>query len=152
MELWGPLPARGGQPRRGGRAANPIQPVISVTMRSRRPVDSEGMREFKGIDLSLLTDPQLLELLKRVEVEIAMRRASSRRLASERGRILEDAAPRFRNPDNPAETWSGRGARPEWVEIALAQGHRLEDLRSQDDRPVVQHPGRGASRGRSGRD
>jgi hypothetical protein len=113
--------------------------VIWVTQRFRRRVEVEVMSEFKGVDLSQLTDPQLLELLKRVEVEIAMRRASARRLASDRGRILEDCAPRFRNPENPAETWSGRGSRPEWVEIALGSGHRLEDLRSTDDHPV-EHP------------
>lgn len=104
------------------------------------------MSEFKGVDLSLLTDPQILELLKRVEVEIATRRASARRLASNRGRFFEDAAPRFRNPENPSETWSGRGNRPEWVERALASGHRLENLRSTDDRPVAQTRSRAESR------
>jgi hypothetical protein len=104
------------------------------------------MSELKGVDLFLLTDPQLLELLKRVEVEIAMRRASARRLASDRGRILEDAAPRFRNPENPSETWSGRNAQPEWVEKALASGQRLEDLRATDDRPVQQIRGPAAAR------
>jgi hypothetical protein len=120
--------------------------VIGVTQRSRRSVEVEVMSEFKGVDLSQLTDPQLLELLKRTEVEISMRRASARRLASDRGRIMEDAPPRFRNPENPAETWSGRGSRPAWVEIALGSGHRLEDLRSIDDHPVEHAQGRDGSR------
>src|SRR4051794_12275797 len=29
-------------------------------------------------------------------------------------------APKYRNPDNPAETWTGRGRQPRWVQAALA--------------------------------
>ena len=36
--------------------------------------------------------------------------------------------PKFRNPDNPDETWSGRGRQPEWVQAALAGGETLSDL------------------------
>ncbi|MBV9483554.1 MAG: H-NS histone family protein [Acidobacteria bacterium] len=31
-------------------------------------------------------------------------------------------------PDNPAESWSGRGHRPRWLEAQLAAGKTLEDL------------------------
>ena len=37
-------------------------------------------------------------------------------------------APKYRNPDNPSETWSGRGHRPKWVQMALAHDRKLEDL------------------------
>lgn len=33
------------------------------------------------------------------------------------------------NPENPDETWSGRGRRPRWVNDALAAGRTLEDLK-----------------------
>lgn len=36
--------------------------------------------------------------------------------------------PKFRHPENPALTWSGRGRRPNWVTAALEQGRTLEDL------------------------
>lgn len=36
--------------------------------------------------------------------------------------------PKFRNPDNPDETWSGRGRQPKWVQAALAGGETLADL------------------------
>lgn len=35
---------------------------------------------------------------------------------------------KYRNPDNAAETWAGRGRKPKWVEEKLAQGRTLEDL------------------------
>lgn len=34
----------------------------------------------------------------------------------------------YRNPENPAQTWSGRGRRPRWVSDALTAGRTLEDL------------------------
>lgn len=37
--------------------------------------------------------------------------------------------PKFVNPDNPAETWSGRGRKPRWFESALEAGKSVDDLR-----------------------
>lgn len=39
------------------------------------------------------------------------------------------AAPKYANPDDPAQTWTGRGRRPRWVEAALAKGKALDDLK-----------------------
>lgn len=36
--------------------------------------------------------------------------------------------PKYRNPDNPAQTWSGLGRRPQWVKDAEAAGTPLEKL------------------------
>jgi DNA-binding protein H-NS len=36
--------------------------------------------------------------------------------------------PKFANPDEPREVWSGRGKRPKWVIEKLASGLTLEDL------------------------
>ena len=38
-------------------------------------------------------------------------------------------APKYRNPDNPAETWSGRGKQPRWMALAIANGRSLEDFK-----------------------
>lgn len=35
---------------------------------------------------------------------------------------------KYRNPENPDQTWSGRGRRPGWVNEALANGRALMDL------------------------
>ncbi|HJU25284.1 MAG TPA: H-NS histone family protein [Rhodanobacteraceae bacterium] len=37
-------------------------------------------------------------------------------------------APKFRNPANPSETWSGRGKRPRWFLAALKSGKKDKDL------------------------
>jgi DNA-binding protein H-NS len=36
--------------------------------------------------------------------------------------------PKFANPDDPSQVWSGRGKRPQWVTEKLASGLTLEDL------------------------
>ena len=38
------------------------------------------------------------------------------------------AVQKYRNPDNPSETWAGRGRPPKWVQAALESGQSLEDL------------------------
>ncbi|MFC5738910.1 H-NS family nucleoid-associated regulatory protein [Sinirhodobacter huangdaonensis] len=43
-------------------------------------------------------------------------------------KLRKAVAPKYANPENPAETWTGRGRKPKWVEAALAAGKSLEDL------------------------
>jgi DNA-binding protein H-NS len=36
--------------------------------------------------------------------------------------------PKFQNPSDPGETWSGRGKRPRWLVAALKAGSKIEDF------------------------
>lgn len=36
--------------------------------------------------------------------------------------------PKYRNPTNPAETWSGHGRKPRWAQEAIESGKSLQDL------------------------
>lgn len=36
--------------------------------------------------------------------------------------------PKYRNPWNPVETWTGRGRKPKWVVEALDEGHEMEEF------------------------
>ena len=38
-------------------------------------------------------------------------------------------APKYRNPENPSETWAGRGLKPRWLTAALESGKKLDDFR-----------------------
>ena len=44
------------------------------------------------------------------------------------GAETSSRAARYVNPENPEETWSGRGRRPRWVNDALTSGRSLDDL------------------------
>jgi DNA-binding protein H-NS len=37
-------------------------------------------------------------------------------------------APKYRNPENPVETWAGRGLKPRWLSAALKAGKKIEDF------------------------
>jgi DNA-binding protein H-NS len=81
--------------------------------------------------------------------EVLARRVESKKLAIERqlaelGRRFGGSAhdipqarpyppvrPKFRNPEEASETWSGRGKQPLWVVELLARGGSLEDCRIQ---------------------
>lgn len=61
-----------------------------------------------------------------------------RRLARLDGRILNKqqkvrrpypkVLPKYRNPERPSETWSGRGRQPRWVGTQLRSGMKVDDL------------------------
>ncbi len=108
------------------------------------------------MDLSTLNIDQLKDLLKKVPAELkrrteeatsAARDAAIEKLkliAREHGYSLEEltgtkktrkssgvrkpVAPKYANPSNPSETWTGRGRKPLWVQAALDQGKSLESL------------------------
>ena len=56
----------------------------------------------------------------------AQERPGSRRKAGRKPKAK--SAPKFRNPENPDQTWSGRGRRPEWYKSAMAAGKTDKDL------------------------
>jgi DNA-binding protein H-NS len=37
--------------------------------------------------------------------------------------------PKFRNPEQPSETWTGRGKQPRWLTAQLKSGKPIEDFR-----------------------
>lgn len=40
----------------------------------------------------------------------------------------QSAQAKYANPNDPDETWSGRGRKPRWIEAALNSGKSLVDL------------------------
>jgi len=42
--------------------------------------------------------------------------------------IRGKVAPKYRNPENPAETWAGRGLKPRWLAAALKSGKKLDEF------------------------
>jgi DNA-binding protein H-NS len=53
----------------------------------------------------------------------------SRSKSSMRLGVRAKVAPKYRNPENPAETWAGRGLRPRWLAAAIKSGKKLDDFR-----------------------
>jgi DNA-binding protein H-NS len=36
--------------------------------------------------------------------------------------------PKYKNPEEPFETWSGRGKKPRWLSALLKSGKKLDDF------------------------
>ncbi len=43
-------------------------------------------------------------------------------------RKLGKVAPKYRNPANPKETWTGRGKQPRWLAAHTAKGKKVEEF------------------------
>jgi DNA-binding protein H-NS len=44
-------------------------------------------------------------------------------------RFYPTVTPKFRNPDQPSQTWAGRGKQPRWLTAHLSSGKRIDDFR-----------------------
>jgi DNA-binding protein H-NS len=64
------------------------------------------------------------ELAKLSRVDMAGGRSKAAFGRGVRGKV----APKYRNPENPIETWAGRGLKPRWLAAALKSGKKLEDF------------------------
>ena len=65
------------------------------------------------------------ERLKQLEAEPAL----ERRIAKSERRRYPPVFPKFRNPDDPSETWAGRGKQPRWLAEQLRSGKKVDDFR-----------------------
>jgi DNA-binding protein H-NS len=45
-----------------------------------------------------------------------------------RGSARGSVAPKYRNPQNPSETWAGRGLKPRWMAAAIKTGKKMDDF------------------------
>ena len=54
--------------------------------------------------------------------------AGKARKAPAGGRKLGKVAPKYRNPSNPKETWTGRGKQPRWLAAETGKGRKLDDF------------------------
>lgn len=60
-----------------------------------------------------------------IELAFALAAGGSRKRGVPKGTQLQ---PKYRNPNNPHETWAGRGLKPRWLTTLLKQGAKLSDL------------------------
>ena len=44
-------------------------------------------------------------------------------------RYYPEVRPKYRNPEDPSQTWAGRGKTPRWVNRMVETGKSVEDLR-----------------------
>ena len=65
---------------------------------------------------------KLEEKLRRLKINNAISSAEPRR-------PYPKVLPKYQNPKDPAQKWSGRGKQPRWVQAQLKAGKKLEHFR-----------------------
>lgn len=101
------------------------------------------------VDLSSMSQKELLALRKDIDKALVAAEEKARREALDAAKkaaaefgfsldeLLKSVEPgkkrskspaKYRNPDNPAQTWSGLGRKPRWIHDALAKGTDLKKL------------------------
>ena len=102
---------------------------------------------MSDIDFTQLSKRELLELSKNINKEIKRREVEDKKnillkmkeLAASVGMTVEEiiektpqkktkGEPKYQNPDDPTQTWTGRGKRPGWLNEQLERGKTLEEL------------------------
>jgi DNA-binding protein H-NS len=102
---------------------------------------------MKSSDFSSMSVEQLWNLHEQVTSTLARKITEEKAKLEERLRWLENSnfestgesighhrprrpypkvLPKYQNPKNPVEKWSGRGKRPHWVQAQLKAGKKLE--------------------------
>ena len=100
-------------------------------------------------NLDSMSYRDLLELQQRVEVAIEERKLAEREevrrkieaLALDSGFDVDEVVgkarsskkggkvpPKYRNPKNPAETWTGRGRQPRWLVAEIGRGKKIDSF------------------------
>lgn len=98
------------------------------------------------IDLDSMSRDELMALKKNVDKALASFEkrqreaalAAAQKVAQEHGFSLDEivgkksggrtAVPKYRNPEDPTQTWTGRGRQPAWYKAAIEAGADPSDL------------------------
>ena len=99
---------------------------------------------MRGRDLNSMSTDALWNLHEQVTLQLTQKLQSEKARLEQRLRQIQGAGnvsdlnrerrsyppvpPKYRNPKNPAETWSGRGKQPRWLGPQLRAGRRLDDF------------------------
>ena len=97
-----------------------------TTLKKRKPI--AGIR--KRISDFAASEGYTIEELfgGRARPATKARASGATKAATRKGRKLGKVAPKYRNPANPSETWTGRGKHPRWMAEQLKKGKKPEDF------------------------
>jgi DNA-binding protein H-NS len=113
------------------------------------------------VNLKSMSIDRLLGLRSRVDAALGAKVVAERRtIETELSRLSRfqggtvrsksafgrTVAPKYRNPENPGETWAGRGLKPRWWSAAIRAGKEIDDFRIAVSTPSLKANGRNRAR------
>jgi DNA-binding protein H-NS len=106
------------------------------------PIYFDAPNGGDSVNFKSMSIDKLVKLKDQVETALSSKVAETKRMLESkltkltgfgvgstpgrRGAVRSKVAPKYRNPDNPSETWAGRGLKPRWLAAALKAGKKLE--------------------------
>src|SRR3984893_16638029 len=114
----------------------------TITAGLRKTAEAYGEANLKNRNLANMSANDLWRLREEVGTILSTKLGAEKqklelRLARLHGRLehkqearrpYPKVHPKYRNPERPSETWSGRGKQPRWVGAQLRSGMRVDDL------------------------
>lgn len=115
--------------------------IVAVTGGMNKKLNFDGMsvddlwqlHEELSQVLSVRLTSEKRELEKRLaqlrrEKQMRQSETVDARSAPRERRKYPRVFPKYQNPEEPSETWSGRGKQPRWLTAALKTGHKIEEF------------------------
>jgi DNA-binding protein H-NS len=88
----------------------------------------EKLVALKG-QVEAMLSSKVVEQRRTLESELSkLGRFEGGKSTSKVARGYGAVAPKYRNPENPTETWAGRGLKPRWLTAAIKSGKKAEDF------------------------
>jgi DNA-binding protein H-NS len=98
-----------------------------------------------SIDLAELSLTELHDLIANAQQALSVKQKQARKaiiaeihalaasvgitvVIQEEGKATRKVAPKYRNPDQPTQTWSGRGVKPRWLAALVSEGHDPQEF------------------------
>jgi DNA-binding protein H-NS len=94
-------------------------------------------------DVSALLVKKITAEKLELELRLSQLRGKSDTKENVSRRPYPKVLPKYQNPAEPSETWSGRGKQPKWISAQLKSGKKLDDL-------TITRAHRAANKDRSG--
>jgi DNA-binding protein H-NS len=97
-----------------------------------RDLERMSLRELQEFELKIrkakagVEDRSRADLRKKIETMVADAGFKMSDIFGGRGGKGRTVAAKYANPDNPSETWTGRGRKPRWLTAKLKEGGKLD--------------------------
>jgi DNA-binding protein H-NS len=105
---------------------------VDMAREPSRELERLSLRELQELELKVkkaratAQDRNRNDLRKKIETMVADAGFKLSDVFGGRGGKGRTVAAKYLNPDDPSETWTGRGRKPRWLNAKLQEGAKLE--------------------------
>jgi len=97
----------------------PLHELAELVQKAEKALAEKKKSERKNVIA------QIKELADSIGVSVTIHESGVKAVSSRKG---SKVAPKYRNPSNPEQTWTGRGVKPRWLREFTDKGRKIEDF------------------------